>query len=55
MLIDMLYDGDDENENIQGPENDNSRNNESDWEVSNFLSSEDSCDECSVQKRSLLF
>ena len=41
----MSYYGDDENENIQVPENNNSSDKESDKEVSDFLSSEDSCDE----------
>ena len=42
-LTDRFYEDDNENEN--GPENNNSSDNESDWEVSDFLSSEDSCDE----------
>ena len=44
-LIDKFYEGDNENENVQVPEKNNSSENESDWEVSDFLSSEDSCDE----------
>ena len=45
-LIDKFYKGDCENENVQVPENSNSSNDESYWEVSDFLSSNDSCDEC---------
>ena len=41
-LIDKFYEGDDENENVQVPEKNNSSDKESDWEVSDFLSSEDS-------------
>ena len=44
-LIDKFYEGDNENENVQVPEKNNSSENESDWKVSDFLSSEDSCDE----------
>ena len=44
-LIDKFYEGDNENENVQVPQKNNSSENESDWEVSDFLSSEDSCDE----------
>ena len=41
----MFYDGGDANENVQVPENNNSSVKESDKEVSDFLSGEDSCDE----------
>ena len=44
-LIDKFYEGDYENENVQVPENNNSSDKESNKEVSDFLSSEDSCDE----------
>ena len=44
-LIDKFYEGDYENESVQVPENNNSSNKESNKEVSDFLSSEDSCDE----------
>ena len=44
-LIDKFYEGDNENENVPGPKNNNSSDNESDCEVSDFVSSEDSCDE----------
>ena len=45
-LIDKFYESENENENVQVPEKNNSSDNESDWEVSDFLSSKDSCDEC---------
>ena len=41
----MFYEGDNENEYVQLPENNNSSHNESDCEVSVFFSNEDSCDE----------
>ena len=44
--------GDYENENIQLPENNNSSDKESDKDVSDFISGEDSCDECFIQKQS---
>ena len=44
-LIDKFYEGDDENENVQVPENNNSSDKESDRKVYDFLSSENSCDE----------
>ena len=44
-LIDKFCEGDNKNENVQVPEKKNSSDNESDWEVSDILSSEDSCDE----------
>ena len=40
-----IYEGGKENENVQVPENNNSSDKESNWEVSDFFSSEDSCDE----------
>ena len=40
-----------ENENVQVPENNNSCDKESDREVSDFLSSEFSCDECFILKQ----
>ena len=43
--IDKFCEGDYENENVQVPEYNNSSNKESDREVFDFLSSEDSCDE----------
>ena len=44
-LIDKFYEGNYDNENVQVPENSNSSNKEGDREVSDFLSSEDYCDE----------
>ena len=44
-LIDKFYEGGKENENVQVPENNNSSDNESDCEISDFLSSEHSRDE----------
>ena len=44
-LNDTFYEGKDQNENVQGPENNDSCDHESDWKVSDFLSSEDSCDQ----------
>ena len=41
-----IYEGGKENQNVQVPENNNSSDKESNWEVSDFFSSEDSCDEC---------
>ena len=43
-LIDKFYEGDDGKENIQVPEKSNSSDKESDWEVFDVLSSEDSGD-----------
>ena len=40
-----IHEGGKENENVQVPENNNSSDKESNWEVSDFFSSEDSCDE----------
>ena len=42
-LIDKFYEGDYENENVQVTENNNSSDKESDGKVSDFLSSDDSC------------
>ena len=42
-LFDKFYD--EENKNVQVLEKNNSSDNERYWEVSDFLSSEDSCDE----------
>ena len=47
----MLYEGEYKNENVQVPENNNSSDKESDKEVSDFLSSENSCDICFIQKQ----
>ena len=44
-LIDKFHEGDYENENVQVSENNNSSDKESKRKVSDFLSSEDSCDE----------
>ena len=44
-LIDKFYEGDNEIENVQGPENNKLSDNEKDCEVSDFLSSEDTCNE----------
>ena len=44
-LIDKFHEGDYENENVQVLENNNSSNKESKREVSDFFSSEHSCDE----------
>ena len=41
----LINEGDYENENVQVPENNSSSDKESNREVSDFLSSEDSCDE----------
>ena len=43
-LIDKFYEGDYENENFQVPESNASSVKESNKEVSDFLSSEDSCE-----------
>ena len=43
--MDKFYEGDYENENVQVPESNNSSDKESNKEVSDFLSSEDSYDE----------
>ena len=44
-LTDKFYEGDYENENVQVPENNNSSDKKNKKKVSDFLSSEDSCDE----------
>ena len=51
VLIDTFYDGDYGKENVQVPENNNSSDKESDREVPDFLSSEDSCDERFIEKQ----
>ena len=50
-LIDKLYEGEYKNENVQVPENNNSSDKGSDKEVSDFLSSENTCDICFIQKQ----
>ena len=44
-LIDKFYEGNYENENVQVTESNNSSDKGSDREVSDFVSSEDSCNE----------
>ena len=49
-LIDKFYEGVYEKENVLVPENNDSSDKKSDREVSDFLSCEDCCDECFIQK-----
>ena len=48
--MDKFCQEDDDNKNVQVLEDNNSSDNESDWNVSDFLSSEDSCDDWSPLK-----
>ena len=49
-LTDTFYEGGYEQENVLVPENNDSSDKKSDREVSDFLSCEDCCDECFIQK-----